>query len=195
MKELLNSLKVFRSKIGDIPKNAKGYGYKYADLQNIWLAIEPILDECNLVVNQSFVPDVENNNFGINTTIYHTETEQMLDCGTIYAPKDGESKSKMSPVQAIGSEITYLRRYSLAVALNLTTDEDNDGALQKKVVAKKQESKIDSSKEAEHIQDIAMVSDLDTLKIAKENLTRNNEMTAKVKDALMSKYKELNNGK
>jgi len=122
-KELFIALAKFQKECPTIEKNTQGYGYNYADLPSIVNTINPLLEKNGL----AFVQPIElmDGVRVIRTIIIHLETGQTLE-SIIDVPI--VSLGKMNDYQALGSGITYLRRYSLSSALGIVTDEDNDAA-------------------------------------------------------------------
>jgi hypothetical protein len=110
-----------RDKVADIKgKEGKaGYKYTYADLASALGDIRPILAAHGLGVIQT-VPIV-NGTVTVTTILIHKSGQALAVPGvtmTAGNPKDP---------QAVGSMITYARRYSLLPALGIAT-EDDDGA-------------------------------------------------------------------
>lgn len=99
-------------------KNGRRVHYKYADLQDILNMALPILSKHEISITQSVsISDVAN----------------WLDLETTIAHSSGEYTSSVYPIRMMqrpqeqGSEITYARRYTLAPALGLHAEDDDDG--------------------------------------------------------------------
>jgi len=95
-----------------------GFKSKYATLDDTIKAIREQARECGL----SFVQSITGNgsDIGVYTRINHSCGEWIeTDPFVLHADKP-------TP-QGAGSAITYARRYSLAAAFGLATDEDDDG--------------------------------------------------------------------
>lgn len=103
-----------KKEIGKVSKNAKNPHFKntYADLNALIEAVEPILLDKGLLLLQP----IENGK--VYTKVIDTETEQILE-SFIELPISGTP-------QAMGSAITYYRRYTLQSLLSLMA-EDDDG--------------------------------------------------------------------
>lgn len=133
IKNLGKALIAFKVKMGKIHKNGSNpfFKNKYATLDNILEAIEIPLAECNLSFSQWIDED-------------NTLTNILLHAGSGEYLK---SKCVVNPVkadpQALGSAITYMRRYSISSALGLSFDDDDDGSKASGLneVKKKTESK------------------------------------------------------
>ena len=112
-KELFKALAAFQQECPPIKKETEGYGYNYADL--------PSIIEISFTQPLEFVDGVR----VIRTILIHLETGQTLE-STVDVPV--VSLGKMNDYQALGSGITYMRRYSLSSVLGIVGDEDNDAA-------------------------------------------------------------------
>lgn len=118
--ELFAALSAFQGEVRTIPFDSKNphFNSKYASLAAIWESIRPILSKHGLSVVQ----------------IFRQETsESPLWCVTRLAHKSGQSIESYLPVrakdqssQAMGSGITYARRYGISAILGLVADEDDD---------------------------------------------------------------------
>lgn len=120
MKELYKSLAAFQQEVPAIKKNATGYGYKFADLDEIMKVINPILAKNNL----GFTQPIDGTK--LKTIVFHTLTGESIE-GSADIPQ-GVQLAKMNEFQVMGSAITYIRRYGLVSTLGLVTDEDADAA-------------------------------------------------------------------
>lgn len=137
-----------KNSIGKISKNAQGFGYTYLDLVKLLDEVEPKIEENHFIListvrktdgivkrSDSAVivhkdkdgnPTVtsrreyESPCYEIHSELIHTVTGQPLSCDLPLYVDD------IDP-QALGSAITYMRRYSLFVILGIKT-QDDDGA-------------------------------------------------------------------
>jgi hypothetical protein len=136
MKELMTAIAAFQKECPVIKKDtANDFAkYKYADLPAILDIINPILQKNNLVLTQALESD-ETGRY-IRTTLYHLSSEQKIE-SKIDIPL--VSMKGMNDYQALGSGITYLRRYSLSI-LGIVTEEDNDAAGEQTKTAKKSDT-------------------------------------------------------
>ena len=108
-----------KKEIGVVKKNAKNPHFKntYADLNALIDAVEPILLEKGLILLQP-IKDGK-----VHTQIIDVDSGEMI-----------ESYIDLSPnltAQALGSQITYYRRYQISSILSLMADDD-DGHLASK---------------------------------------------------------------
>lgn len=113
---LATALVKFQKDVENIKKDSKNpfFKSKYASLSNILDAVRQPLSENNLSFTQFPCGEGE-----LVTTIMHSSGEFM------------SASFKVSPVkndpQALGSAITYARRYALSAALGLNVQDDDDG--------------------------------------------------------------------
>ena len=126
MKELLKKLHASKLEIGKVAKNAKNPHFKntYADLNALIEAVEPILLEKGLVLLQ---PIKEGRVFTIISDVDSGEQiESFIDLPVSGTP------------QAMGSAITYYRRYTLQSLMSLqAVDDDGHVASQPQAVKQK----------------------------------------------------------
>ena len=103
-----------KKEIGKVGKNAKNPHFKntYADVNALIEAVEPILHEKGLMLLQPI------NDGKVSSIIIDCETSEQIE-SSIDLPTTGTP-------QAIGSAITYFRRYTLQSLLSLQA-EDDDG--------------------------------------------------------------------
>lgn len=118
------ALMTFQSKCPTISEDSKGYGYNYAGLPHTVETIKDLLFECGLALTQPVFGDGQE--VGVCTILIHSETGEFFQSEISANVSDNKGKG-MTPIQAEGSVITYLRRYSLGSMLGIVTDEDNDG--------------------------------------------------------------------
>jgi hypothetical protein len=102
-----------KKEIGVVKKNAKNPHFKntYADLNALIEAVEPILLEKGLIMLQP-IKDGK-----VFTQIIDIDTFDMV-----------ESSIDLSPnltAQALGSQVTYYRRYTLQSLMSLQSDDDD----------------------------------------------------------------------
>ena len=116
--KLATALCAVHSKIPVIPKNRDGYGYKYADINDLLGAVLPILHEAGLSLIQSM--EVHNSQPYMMTMILHGESDQWIKGYTRMFMAKADS-------QGVGSSITYAKRYGLSSMLAIASDEDTDG--------------------------------------------------------------------
>lgn len=110
-----------KAKIPPIIRNATGHNNKrYADFSAIASVVDPILSE-----------------FGLSYRFKTAQTDK-INVTCVLSHKDGHSEEttlsggadtsgSKNAIQAIGSTLTYLQRYSLTAALGLAAASDDDG--------------------------------------------------------------------
>lgn len=137
-KNIYKALADFQQEVPVILKEVSGYGYKYADLPAIFETINPLLKKNGLGFTQLI------QGTDIRTILFHIESGEQLESLTqmpvdslVYEETEDKKGGKkfvlrgfegMNKAQAIGSLITYFRRYALSSLLGLITDKDTDGA-------------------------------------------------------------------
>ena len=132
MKNLMKSLAEFQQECPTILKKESAdvttksggkYSYKYADLPYIMEIINPLLFKHGFVLTQPLITNDSGGRF-IKTILFHLESGEEL-VSTMEIPQ--VSFVGMNDYQALGSGITYIRRYSLSI-VGIVTDEDTDAA-------------------------------------------------------------------
>lgn len=100
--------------------NAGKYSYTYADLASVIEAIREPFAKHELAYFQA--PSADGERVTVTTTLIHSSGESLSSALTLVAADD-------SP-QAIGSAITYARRYGLLAAAGLAPEDDDGAAAQ-----------------------------------------------------------------
>lgn len=124
MKNLTTQLLEAQKKIKSVKKDAANpfFKSKYASLESVIEAVKDVLNECGIVCLQPHGED----EFGmhVKTLLVHAETGETLE---------GKTKivcAKQNDPQALGSAITYARRYGLQSFMLLPAeDDDAEGAM------------------------------------------------------------------
>ncbi len=91
---------------------------KYADLNSVWSVCREPLSKHGLAVIQTMDKD-ETGALILITTLAHSSGQWIRSKSPIPLLK--------SDPQAMGSSLTYMRRYSLSAIVGISTDEDDDG--------------------------------------------------------------------
>lgn len=147
MKNIYKALADFQQEVPTIKKNASGYNYKFADLEEVVKAISPVLKKHNLGYTQPL------DGTSLKTVLFHTESGEAIE-SSVEIPQGVELKGQ-NDFQVLGSAITYLRRYSLSSILGLVTDEDADAAGEQSSAPKASSSKPASEKQLNLIRTLA----------------------------------------
>lgn len=120
---LLTALAKARSAIDVVPKhrtaNVGKYTYRYADISDVLAAAMPHLLGNGVVLTQ----DAATTDAGVSITtrLAHAESGGWIESEPLCLPAGRDA-------QAVGSAITYGRRYSLACLLGIATEDDDDGS-------------------------------------------------------------------
>lgn len=117
---LAKALAAFNSEVSKIAKNAANPFFKnnYATLDDIIDEVRPLLQKNGLTLMQ--FPGGDGNTVSVTTYLMHESGEWIESEPLIMKPVKNDP-------QAVGSCITYARRYSLQAFLSLNTGEDDDG--------------------------------------------------------------------
>lgn len=119
MSELNKALIKFQSELKPVSRDMKNayFNSKYATLAAVIEEVLPILTKNDLCFTQAF--SFCNGTTFLETKVMHTSGEFIVS--TI-------PMQPMNDVQKMGSQITYLKRYSLMAILGVSSsDEDDDG--------------------------------------------------------------------
>lgn len=113
---VVTGLALAREDFPPIVKNRQAHQYKYADLQVVLEAVTPALRKQGLELVQTVEGDQ------LVTELWSVvDAEAHPVSSYINLPGDATS-------QALGSAITYARRYAIVTMLGLVTEDDDDGA-------------------------------------------------------------------
>ena len=117
---LAKALIGFNSEVTKISKSAENpfFKSKYATLDNIVDEVRPILAKHGLSILQ--FPGGDGENVIMKTMLLHESGEWIESEPLIMKPVKNDP-------QAVGSCVTYARRYSIGSFLSLNTGEDDDG--------------------------------------------------------------------
>lgn len=130
IKNIAGALVKFQSSVSKVSKESSNpfFKSKYASLANILDTIQKPLSECNLSISQ--FPDGD----ALTTIVMHSESGEWMESSYVMPV------AKQNDPQAMGSAMTYARRYALGSILNLNIDDDDDGekAMGRNVVKKEE---------------------------------------------------------
>jgi hypothetical protein len=117
IKNIAKALMTFQFKAEKIKKDSTNpfFKSKYASLSNILDHIQIPMGECGLSIAQ--FPDES----GLTTILMHADSGEYIEAKYLMPV------AKINDPQAVGSSITYARRYALGSILGLNIDEDDDG--------------------------------------------------------------------
>lgn len=103
---------------------------KYADLESVWEACRESLAENELAVIQA--PQMQGEGVCLETTLTHSSGEWIRSVMPLFLGK--------RDAQALGSAITYARRYALAAMVGIVqSDDDGEAAMKESRNPKKEE--------------------------------------------------------
>jgi hypothetical protein len=119
-KEFDAAIAAAKSDLKPVIKNRQGHNSRYADFAKISTAVDPVLSKNGLSYRFRTMQDDR-----IHVTCILSHKSGHSEENTVSGPPDA-SGSK-NAIQAIGSTLTYLQRYSLLQALGLAVSEDDDG--------------------------------------------------------------------
>lgn len=116
IKNVSKALLLFQTKMEAISKDSTNpfYKSKYCSLSNILENIQLPLAEAGLCFSQ--LPDEHS----LTTILIHSESGEYLQASYVMPV------AKQNDPQAVGSSITYARRYALGAILGLNIEEDDD---------------------------------------------------------------------
>lgn len=116
IKNVAKALLLFQTKMESISKDSTNpfFKSKYCSLSNILENIQLPLAEAGLCFSQ--MPDEHS----LTTIIIHADSGEYLESSYIMPV------AKQNDPQAVGSSITYARRYALGAILGLNIDDDDD---------------------------------------------------------------------
>jgi hypothetical protein len=97
--------------------------YKHEDLADLMAVVDPALAQHGLWVRWK-IATLENGKVRVTCVIGHNDGHSEADNFLEAAPDTSGNKN---PVQAIGSTVSYLQRYTLKATLGLAAAKDDDG--------------------------------------------------------------------
>lgn len=122
-KEFDKAISAAKAEIPAIIKNRTGHNNKrYADFSAIAKVVDPVLSKHGL--SYRFRTSQTDNQIHVTCILSHEAGHS--EETTLAGPAD--TTGNKNNIQAIGSTLTYLQRYSLVQALGLAASEDDDGA-------------------------------------------------------------------
>lgn len=116
------ALAMMQSELPTVAETAQGHNNKYAPLERINEAVRPVLQRHGFAV--TFRTKQGQAGIGVAAVLSHREGHH--EETSLILPAD--TSGSKSAVQAIGSTISYGKRYALCALLNISTGDDADGA-------------------------------------------------------------------
>lgn len=120
--ELIKALVIFQGGLASVGKGKTNpfFNSSYADINDILVAIRPELMKNGLAITQGNRYCTDSNGFYITTMLVHNSGEWIKS--EVRMPIGGKKDA-----QAVGSSITYGRRYGLSAILGISVEADDDG--------------------------------------------------------------------
>lgn len=151
--------------VTDEVANAGKRTYKYLSLSTLLKTIRPVFFDQGLALVQTTEMKGEFT-MTVNTVVVDAQSTQRLNLGEYMVKVSNDP-------QAVGSAVTYARRYSLYAALGIFPDKDDDGSYPHQQVQAQQAQRGNiSSEEFNALKQLAAVSGTNLLKAASEVLGR-----------------------
>lgn len=123
-RDFLDAMSRFQAKCPDITKAKKGHNYMYAPLSDIVSQTRELISACGL--SYRFEQKQENGCVEITCVVSHTSGHSVRT--SLSSPPD--TSGSKNAIQAIGSAVQYLMRYTFIGSFGITTaDDDMDGRL------------------------------------------------------------------
>jgi len=146
------ALSAFQGQIDSAKKCAKNphFGSKYADLASVWDCIRDVLPLYGLSIIQSILPTPEGKNILV-TTLLHESGQWFRS----YLPLMVDKPTS----QALGSAITYARRFALSAICGISS-EDDDGNAATRHVEKMQQQQQQQQQQQPAIATIEQIKSL-----------------------------------
>jgi len=122
--ELYEAIFKVKSKLKVSKKGKAGsgsYGYTYFKIEDIFTALDPLLEEEGLLLDQY----PSKNGTVVATRFIHIKTGQKTPLAELKILMPPSKNNNLC--QAQGSGVTYAKRYSVTLMLGLVVSEDTDG--------------------------------------------------------------------
>lgn len=122
MTNIIGALIEFHKKLEQPKRSADNpfFNSKYVPLGAVQELVDGIAPELGLVYVQNTFGDDNSSRTGVQTTLFHSSGEWMRT-DVLWMP------SEKNTAQAVGSAITYAKRYQLSALFGISADEDDDG--------------------------------------------------------------------
>lgn len=135
------ALAKFRKECPDINKDAKAHTSKYATLSNTLDTIKTTMEDCGLTHSWRTETEGKEEKKEVTVICIVTHTDGHSEQSSLTAGLDlGAGRNT---IQAMGSTVSYLQRYTLFAVLGITAREmDDDGYGPKQVISSAQKEEI-----------------------------------------------------
>ncbi len=158
MENFAKAMNALQAEMPVIGKNAKGYGYEYADLPKVIEVLFPLMTKHGFSVTQ-MLGESSNGDPALLTSIFHNSGEYIG--GSYPLVKAGISKA--NDAQQFGAAVTYARRYALLAAFGVPVADDDAACLTEKPKAKKP-AKKEESRQENFTKELETITTMDDLK-------------------------------
>jgi ERF superfamily len=126
--EIAGALSKAQGMLENVTKDSKGYGYKYSSLAGCLEACKIPLSANGLAVTHLMEIASNDQNF-LTTILFHTSGQWIKSVfPLIFPPPPPGTKNLKTPMQELGSCITYARRYGLSAIIGLAQTDDDAAA-------------------------------------------------------------------
>ena len=125
--EIYSAIVSAQAELTNPVKDTKGYGYKYAGLDQIVAILRSVLPKHGLWFEQNLQP-AKDGHIGIETFIVHKSGQRTQPSFYEHPLEDAKG---MNASQANGSCISYAKKYALGCVFALPAEEDTDGVVSK----------------------------------------------------------------
>jgi hypothetical protein len=122
--ELAAALSKFQGEVRDADRNKASYNGKYAQLDQIFSIIRPILSKCGLSFMQNLVSQSAAE-VRIQTWIMHSSGQYIMSELTVPV---NVASGKTNSLQQVGVTASYAKRYAIMGALGICQKDEDDDA-------------------------------------------------------------------
>jgi hypothetical protein len=124
---VFKALLAAQAEIPAMGKDAKGHQWQFLSGEKLFRNVLPALHRHGLILVQPF--RVRDGEQFVDTIIIHAASGEQITSEARLDHGWAESAAGKNPIQALGSQITYLRRYSLMALMGITPalEDDDDG--------------------------------------------------------------------
>ena len=152
---LFGSLLQAQTHLANPKKDTTGYGYKYAQLDQIIEIVKPVLAEYGLGIIQSPHGPIVDGCLTLKTIIFHESGQHLIEQFAI------PLKEGTNVTQDYGSALTYARRYHLLSLFNLAAEDDDGAGSKQKAPAAPKKNKPSSNAQKNPVRDPKLVDAAD----------------------------------
>jgi len=123
-KSFTSAMSRFQSQCPTIKKTKTGHNFKYAPMSDVIEQVKELEADCGL--SHRFEQDTQDGSISITCVVSHIDGH----CEKLRLEALADQTGSKNAVQAIGSTVTYLQRYSFLGSFGIATaDEDMDGRI------------------------------------------------------------------